>query len=173
MSDKRSGGSMLAMEAASGRMTETFNWGCRRHALGLWGWVKRREIPMLIFAFNQEPNNLKLHCGKACNWKYCFLWNKISSLSTDLILLRTIYIEQWEIKNKDVSGRSRPHHHVRVKGVLWWRAKLENLENKKKAQINSVGWQHTRVDNNKTNSCFYSTASYPTSNRTIAPPPPP
>ena len=42
--------------------------------------------------------------------------------------------------------------------------KKEIYEAKKKAQINSVGWQHKRVDNNKTNkaqaSRFCSTASH-------------
>ena len=50
----------------------------------------------------------------------------------------------------------------------WWAwgkegVKLENFWNKKH-KINSVGWKHTRVDNNKTNeaqtSRFSSTASH-------------
>ena len=50
---------------------------------------------------------------------------------------------------RNMSTRPRWRHKVQPGGV-----KLENLWNKK-AQMNFVGWQHTRIDNNRTNKALY------------------
>ena len=79
------------------------------------------------------------------------LWNKNKKSQNQLCCLATH--EGWNKTKQQKPSRfcCTASHYSSVRGG-WGGGgiKFENLWNKK-PQINSVGWQHTRVDNNKTN----------------------